>query len=203
MISCGGCCAGSGDRLTLSLQGTGTLPRWTSGSRHWSVNSARSIYGYTCWKSNLILGGKESMDMIEDAGLSALLALMLGLGVLLVLTASAALGRKLSDLEYQIEAGINGIRRIQSHINVRVHANRVLLGLVFIATNVLTLADAPLLWRTWIGRVLFILVLVDFTMSAVLDWFSERQQVRLLLREKQQQVGYADETRVNDNERSP
>ena len=143
------------------------------------------------------------MDMIEDAGLSALLALMLGLGVLLVLTASAALGRKLSDLEYQIEAGINGIRRIQSHINVRVHANRVLLGLVFIATNVLTLADAPLLWRTWIGRVLFILVLVDFTMSAVLDWFSERQQVRLLLREKQQQVGYADETRVNDNERSP
>jgi hypothetical protein len=121
---------------------------------------------------------------MDDPILGWLLVLVGALSLTLILASMATLGRKLADLEYQSIAGIDGVRRIQAWINARTHANRVLLGLTFLATSVLTVSDIPLLMRTWIGRVLFIAVLLAYTVSSVLDWLDERKQVHLLLREQ-------------------
>lgn len=123
---------------------------------------------------------------MDELILAWLLGVSIVLSVLLALASMAALGRKLADLEYQIAAGINGVRQIQAWINVRTHANRVFLGLAFLATSILLVADTPVLWRTWVGRVLFILVLGSYTAASVLDWFDERRQVHLLLKEQRQ-----------------
>lgn len=111
------------------------------------------------------------------------------MSLLLILASSATLGRKLADLEYQHAAGLNGVLRIQAWINARTHANRVLLGIAFLTTSALTLADAPDLVRAWVARVLFILVIVTYTVSSVLDWIDERRQVHINLRHKQANEG--------------
>jgi hypothetical protein len=126
---------------------------------------------------------------MDDPILGWLLVLVGVLSLTLILASMATLGRKLADLEYQSVAGINGVRRIQAWINARTHANRVFLGLTFLATSVLTISDIPPLTRTWIGRVLFILVLLAYTVSSVLDWLDERAQVKILLRENQSRTG--------------
>ena len=121
--------------------------------------------------------------MIEDTALFALLLASVALGVLLLLTSGAAFGRILADLEYQYAAGLNGVRRIQSWVNLRTHGNRIILGLFALTTGVLALTDSTLLWRTWTARALFLVVLVGYTVSSVLDWIDQRRQVRILLKE--------------------
>lgn len=116
-----------------------------------------------------------------DDALIGLLVYSLALSLLLVLVSSAALGRKLADLEYQQAAGINGIRSIQAWVNVRVNTNRVLLGLAFIVFTTLLLADAPVDLRTWAFRALFSVMLSSFAASSVLDWMADRKQLRLSL----------------------
>jgi hypothetical protein len=121
---------------------------------------------------------------VDDIALFWLLILVTAMSLLLVLASTAALGRLVADLEYQYAAGLNGVRRIQSWVNIRTHANRVILGLTFLVTGILSFTDAPILWRTWIGRVLFVVVLACYTVSSIMDWLAERKQVRLLLREQ-------------------
>jgi hypothetical protein len=106
------------------------------------------------------------------------------LGVLLLLASAAAFGRILADLEYQLAAGLNGVRRIQSHINLRTHGNRIGLALFTLVAGVLGLLDAGPAWREWVARALFLAVLAGYTVSSILDWLAERAQVRLLLRER-------------------
>ena len=118
---------------------------------------------------------------MDDPILFWLLFLTTGLSVLLVLISSATLGRKLSDIEYQRAAGLNGVLSIQARINARTHANRVLLGLTFLLSSILTLADTDLLMRTWVVRVMFIAVILAYTVSSALDWLDERAQVHLNL----------------------
>ena len=119
--------------------------------------------------------------MIDEGVLDGLLVLALVLSVILVLISSAATGRRISDLEYQREAGLNGIRKIQAHINIRAHLGRVLLGLLFIVVTVLLLADAPMHWRTVTYRTLYAALLLYFVVSAVLDWLGDRQQMKLTM----------------------
>lgn len=121
---------------------------------------------------------------MNDGALFGLLLATIGLSLVLALTSMAAFGRILADLEYQHLAGLNGVRRIQSHVNLRTHGNRVLLGLVFLVLSVFVLIDMPDLWRTWAARVLLVLLLVAFAASSLVDWRAERQQVALLLKER-------------------
>lgn len=137
--------------------------------------------GYGCSSGNRT---REDGDVTDDLTLTFLLALSTALATLLVLTATATLGRKLAELEYLLEKGANGVRKIQATINIRTHANRVFLGLTFMVVGVMTLVDAPMLWRTWVGRILFVGVLAAYTVSSVLDWVDERAQVKMLLQEE-------------------
>jgi hypothetical protein len=121
---------------------------------------------------------------MDDPVLFWMLVGSLVLSVLLLFASGMTLGRKLADLEYQYAAGINGIRRIQSWVNIRTHANRVLLALAFLIVAVLALTDAPVFWRVWVSRALLLLVLVNYTLSSILDWIDDRRQVALLLAEQ-------------------
>lgn len=121
---------------------------------------------------------------MDDDVLFWLLVGTVAVSLLLVMASTATLGRKLADIEYQYETGLNGVRRIQSWINVRMHANRILLGLAFLVTSILTLANAPDPVRIWVGRVLLLGVLLSYTVSSILDWRDERRQVRMLLRDE-------------------
>lgn len=122
--------------------------------------------------------------MDEADVLPALLIASITLGVLLLLVSGAAFGRILADIEYQYAAGINGVRRIQSRVNLRTHGNRILLGLFALVTGILGLTDLTIVWRTWVGRVLFLLLLMIFALASVVDWLDERSQVRYLLKER-------------------
>jgi hypothetical protein len=121
---------------------------------------------------------------MDDPVLFWMLVGSLILSVLLLFASGMTLGRKLADLEYQYAAGINGIRRIQSWVNIRTHGNRVLLALAFLIVAVLSLTDAPVFWRTWVSRALLLLVLANYTLSSILDWIDDRRQVALLLAEQ-------------------
>jgi hypothetical protein len=37
------------------------------------------------------------------------------------------------------------------------------------------------MWRTWVNRILFLVMLASYTISSILDWLDERKQVRLLI----------------------
>ena len=121
---------------------------------------------------------------MDDPVLGVLLMLTTVLGVLLILVSSAAFGRILADLEYQYAAGLNGVRRIQSRVNLRTHGNRVFLGLLALITGVLAFTDVPDFGRIWVTRALFVGVLLGYTLSSILDWIDERKQVRLILKER-------------------
>jgi hypothetical protein len=123
----------------------------------------------------------------EAGGLLALLIATVALSVLLVLISTATVGRILADLEYQYATGLDGVRRIQSYVNLRTHGNRVWLGLFALTVSILSLTDVSLLWRTWVGRLMFLAVLTSYAVSSCLDWRAERQQVRLLLRERERE----------------
>jgi hypothetical protein len=116
--------------------------------------------------------------------LQGLLIVSLVLSVLLVLISAGATGSHLATLQYQRASGVNGIRQIQAWKNLRTHGNGVCLGLVFIVVTVMLLAGAPEIWRQWVNRVLFTLLMMTFTGSSVLDWLGDREQMRLLLSEE-------------------
>lgn len=94
---------------------------------------------------------------------------------------TAALGSQYSDLQYQIEANINGIRQIQSKINIRINFNRMLVALVFAGASIIILADANIYLRGWIVRLGFLSILVAFTVSSVLDWTAHKKQIKYLM----------------------
>ena len=119
---------------------------------------------------------------MDDMILFWLLVATVVMSLLLLLASAATLGRKLADMEYLGEAGINGVRGIQTWINVRTHANRVLLAIAFLVISILTLADTPDPLRLWVSRVLLLGMLASYTVNSVLDWRDERRQMRLLLR---------------------
>ena len=83
---------------------------WTFGSRSRSRSNVRSrrAYGSSRWQP-IREGGTSSM--VEETILNGLLVVSMVLAGLLILIAAATLGRKVSDLEYQYAADINGIRR--------------------------------------------------------------------------------------------
>lgn len=121
---------------------------------------------------------------MADLVLTLLLMVSMVLSVMLIIVSTAALGRKLADLEYQELAGLDGVRKIQSWINVRMQANRIFLGLTFIVFSSLLLAGAPEGLRTWAFRIMFALLLAGFVVSALLDWRAERHQLQILMREQ-------------------
>lgn len=120
---------------------------------------------------------------MDRVPIEALIVVGMVLAVVLVLASSMTLGRKVADLEYQIAAGLNGVRRIQSWINIRTHSNRIVLGLAFLVMTMMRFADVAPEWRAWIAYGLFTLVLGAYAVSSVKDWLDERRQVRLLLLE--------------------
>jgi hypothetical protein len=126
--------------------------------------------------------------MTNDPVLVGLLAAIVGMSLLLLLFASAMLGRKLSDIEYQRAAGTNGVARIQAVINARTHANRVLLALTFLIVSVLGFVDFLPVIEIWVARALVLVMLGVFTASSMLDWRDEKRQVTMLLGEQQAAV---------------
>lgn len=126
--------------------------------------------------------------MMDDPVLVGLLVAIIGMAMLLLLFSAATLGRKLSDIEYQRAAGVNGVDRIQAVINARTHGNRVFLALTFLIVSILAFVDLPIEIKTWVARVLFLSMLGFYTASSVLDWLDERRQVALLLKEKQESL---------------
>lgn len=123
--------------------------------------------------------------MMDDPVLVGLLIAIIVMAVLLLLFSTATLGRKLSDIEYQRAAGVNGVDRIQAIINARTHANRVFLALTFLIASILGFVDVPPEIKTWVTRVLFLMMLGFYTSSSVFDWADEKRQVAMLIREGQ------------------
>ena len=123
--------------------------------------------------------------MVEIGGFldRTIVASTIVLSMLLVIFAAASLGRKLTDLEILQIRGLNGIRLLEIEVKIRAQANRILLALIFGALSALILADAPTEWRVWYYRVGVLVVLSVFTTSAVLDWFVDRKQLRMLVSE--------------------
>lgn len=119
--------------------------------------------------------------MIERFVLDGLLVLTLVFSVLLVLISAGTTGRKLADLEYQQAAGINGVRKIQSWVNIRTHVNRVFLGAAVLLMLSLSLAEAPLWMRLWVNSVLPMLVIASYALASSLDWRDERRQLRIIM----------------------
>jgi hypothetical protein len=125
------------------------------------------------------------------------------MALLLLLFSSATVGRKLSDIEYQRAAGVNGVDRIQAIINARTHANRVFLALTFLIVSILGFVDLPPEIKIWVARVLFLSMLGFYTTTSVLDWIDERRQVRLLLKEKEDHPEIIWPERIREPRRAP
>lgn len=101
---------------------------------------------------------------------------------ILLLVSTMAVGKHVSDLQYQRASGLNGIRWTQSWVNLRTHANRVVFAFVFAATSVMGIVDAPQWMRTWYGRILFLITLFMYMLSSLLDWKAEHKQLLTLLK---------------------
>lgn len=120
-------------------------------------------------------------DATANMTLYLLLVASLAAACVLILMSTAMVGKKLSERDYQRAAGINGTLRIQVGINVRTHLMRVFVGVTFTVFSVLLLADAPMVWRQWVNRLLFVLVPLGYVVASILDWLAEREQMRIEL----------------------
>lgn len=120
----------------------------------------------------------------EEYGLLSLLIFLLTAGAILALASGMTLGRKLADLSYQRATGINGINRVQSVINIRTHANRIQLGLLFVIVSVLSLLEVSPVIQAWVARVLFSWVLICYAASSLLDWRDDDRIMRMQLTEQ-------------------
>lgn len=121
---------------------------------------------------------------MTESILSALLVASLAAACLLILFASALLGKKLAERDYQRAAEIDGTLRIQTTVNIRTQAMRVMVGATFAVFAILLLADAPMIWRMWVNRILFVLVPLGYCVASMLDWLAERAQMHLELAEE-------------------
>ena len=127
--------------------------------------------------------------MTPEIVLSGLLVTSVTLGIMLLLVSMAALGRKVADLELQVERNIQGVPRIQAMISIRSQIGNVLLALIFVVINILLLAGAPMEVRTWTNRVLWTFLLAIVLGHAIVDWLAERKQVHLLIQQQLNVVG--------------
>jgi hypothetical protein len=118
----------------------------------------------------------------------ALVIVAIILSIVLTVFAAASLGRKLTDLEILQIRGLNGVRLLEIEVKIRAQVNRVLVALVFGGISALILADAPIEWRVWCYRFGVVLVLLAFSVSAVLDWFVDRHQLRMVMAEEFQRA---------------
>lgn len=134
-----------------------------------------------------IVTNEQFLDVVR--GVSIFLALPL------MIISLMALGKHFSDLLYQRAKGLNGIRWIQSFINIRIHSNRVFFAFAFFTTSILNLAEVDPVIRAWIGVLLFLGVLTSFLISAIMDWFAEAKQLEELL--KYEEVNRIPEMRLN------
>lgn len=119
--------------------------------------------------------------MGEETILDTLLWAAILVSVVLGFLSTAALGRQYADLEYQREINLNGIRKIQSWVNMRIHSNRIALAVSYTITSIISIVDYNIVGRMWISRVLFLTILLAFTASALLDWLAERRQVKIIV----------------------
>jgi hypothetical protein len=119
---------------------------------------------------------------MDESILPILYYVSIVLSILLLFVSTAILGRQVGDLEYQIAAKTNGIRRTQSWVNIRTHSNRIVMAIAFLATAIIGLADLFYPYGPWIGRSLFILVIIVFTISSIMDWIAENKQVSMLMK---------------------
>lgn len=123
------------------------------------------------------------ISSVDDL-LVVMLVITLIASIVLAMIGSMSIGRKVVDLEYQKARKLNGIRTIQTWINLRVQLGRVLLAVAFATTALMSLIDAPLLLRMWVGRGLFIVVIIAFAISAIQDWLDERKQMYIIIDEE-------------------
>lgn len=119
--------------------------------------------------------------MDEEKFLNGILWLSVLISMPLLIVSLMAVGKHFAELQYQILRQLNGIRRIQSHVNLRTHGNRTIFALVYIVVAISGLFSVDMELRSWISRILFLLLLVAFTVSALLDWHAEHAQLRILL----------------------
>lgn len=117
-------------------------------------------------------------DRLLDISFWFSVVLSAGLGALSLM----AVGKHLSELLYQREKRLNGIRWIQTWINLRIHSNRVAFATAFAITSIFGLFDVDYLTRMWLGRVLFIGILTIYLVSAIMDWIAEARQLRILMK---------------------
>lgn len=64
---------------------------------------------------------------------------------------------------------------------MRIHGNRVLFAAIFFLTGLLGIFDADVMVRTWVGRSLFLGLLIVYTISAIMDWTAEAKQLKILI----------------------
>src|SRR5688572_29082933 len=103
------------------------------------------------------------------------------LSLVLMIISLMSVGKHASELQYQKARKLNGIRWIQSWINLRIQGNRVFFALAFCVTSIIGIVEVEFLLRSWIGRSLFFGVLIAFTVSAAMDWMAEAKQLKILL----------------------
>ena len=107
------------------------------------------------------------------------------LSIFVIVGSALAFGRILADLEYQETAGLNGVRHIQSHVSLRTQGKRIMLGLFGLTLGIMALTTLDIAWQYSFAGLLFLLILLLFGVSSVLDWFSERESVRILFHERE------------------
>lgn len=94
-----------------------------------------------------------------------------------------SLGNVLNDIVYQRARRINGIRKIQSHVNLRTDVNRVVLATVLGTISILGIMyPNDILYVFYISRLLLLGALLMFMISSLLDIFAETKQLEILLR---------------------
>jgi hypothetical protein len=125
------------------------------------------------------------------------------LSVFVLIGASLSFGRILADLEYQDTAGINGVRHIQSHVSLRTQGKRIMLGLFGLSLGIMALTTLDIAWQYSVSGLLLLVILIIFGTSSILDWFSERDSVRILFHEREAQLTGTREPRGTSGEQGP
>jgi hypothetical protein len=114
--------------------------------------------------------------------LNVLFCVVIVAAILLIIVSLASLGKQLGDVEYQKAMGINGIRRLQSNINIRKHVGRALLGFVFFSISFITFTDLPIMLRMWVSRLELLILLMYMAYACVADWIGEYKQLQILIK---------------------
>ena len=95
--------------------------------------------------------------------------------------ALVGLGGALADWEYLRERRINGLRSLQAGTNLRTHATRATVSLLFLLIGALVLIESP--WRGDASRWMLIAASVLMALGAVADWIDRRRAIRIVIEE--------------------